>query len=523
MGWNPPAPRPVTEQRVTDDVEGLLAILPGRIVERLRALGRLDELLEVVLDLGRVPEARLPEGGVDLGSDVVSREDLEWVTERVGSFTEDNRAGIERTLHRISAMRNRQGAVIGLTCRVGRAVYGTVEVIRDLVESGDSILILGRPGVGKTTILREMARVLADDLKKRVVVIDTSNEIAGDGDVPHPGIGRARRMQVARPAAQHAVMIEAVENHMPEVIVIDEIGTEAEAAAARTIAERGVQLVGTAHGTSLENLLMNPTLSDLLGGIQTVTLSDEEARRRNTQKSILERKAPPTFDIAIELQDRDRFLIHRDVGETVDAMLRHRPASPELRLVGEGGDVEVSQVTLQRAAVREDEDRDAHRDGASSRDRRLRVYPYAVSRAQVERIVRELGAPLRVARTMDDADAVMVLKAYMKSAGRVLRDAQARSMPTVIVKANTLMQIQRAVQELVRQGAGGEDPEGLEAIAEVDEAIAQVADSGESVELPPRSSAMRRVQHERVARANLTSSSRGKEPFRRVVVFPPEA
>lgn len=522
VGWNPPAPpsaptRPVTEHRVTDDIEGLLAILPARIVNRLRTIGRLDELLEVVMDLGRVAEARLPEGGVDLGSDQVTREDLQWVTERVGLFTEDNRAGIERTLHRISAMRNRQGAVVGLTCRVGRAVYGTVEAIRDLVESGESILILGRPGVGKTTILREMARVLADDLKKRVVVIDTSNEIAGDGDVPHPGIGRARRMQVARPAAQHAVMVEAVENHMPEVIVIDEIGTEQEAAAARTIAERGVQLVGTAHGTTLENLLMNPTLSDLLGGIQTVTLSDEEARRRNTQKSILERKAPPTFDIAIELQDRDRFLIHRDVGDTVDAMLRHRPANPEQRLVGEHGNVEVSQVTVTRATSPEE-----HRDGASGRGQRMRIYPYSVSRAHVERVVRELGLPLQVTRTMDDADAVMVLKAYMKSAGRVLRDAQARSLPTVIVKANTIMQIQRAVQELARQGGAVEDPAGLEAIAEVDDAIAQAEVSGEAVDLPPRGSAIRRMQHERVAHANLTSSSRGKEPFRRVVVFPPD-
>ena len=504
---------PITEQRITDDIEGLLAILPHRIIAHLRALDRLDELLEVVMDLGRIAEARLPEGSVELGTDAVSRADLEWVTERAGAFTEDNRAGIERTLHRISALRNRQGVVIGLTCRVGRSVFGTVETIRDLVESGDSILILGRPGVGKTTILREVARVLADDLRKRVVVIDTSNEIAGDGDVPHPGIGRARRMQVARPAFQHAVMIEAVENHMPEVIVIDEIGTEAEAAAARTIAERGVQLVGTAHGTTLENLLMNPTLSDLLGGITTVTLSDEEARRRNTQKAILERKAPPTFDIAIELQDRDRFVIHRDVGDAVDAMLRHDPLQPEQRLVNDEGEVEVSQVTVARQALHEHVD-----EGV--RDRRMQVFPYSVSRAHVERVVREMGLPLRVTRTLDDADAVMVLKASMKSAGRVLREAQARSLPTVIVKANTLLQIQRAVREIARQGAGEPAWEEQDAIAEADEAIERVQETGEPAELPPRGAALRRVQHDRITRANLSSSSRGKEPFRRVVVTP---
>ena len=190
---------------------------------------------------------------------------------------------------------------------------GTVALIRDVIEQGQSLLILGRPGVGKTTLLREAARVLADDLGKRVVVVDTSNEIAGDGDIPHPGIGRARRMQVARPAEQHQVMIEAVENHMPEVIIIDEIGTELEAAAARTIAERGVQLVGTAHGRTLDNLVVNPTLSDLVGGTQTVTLGDEEARRRGTQKTVVERKAPPTFDVLVEQRSWREVVVVADV------------------------------------------------------------------------------------------------------------------------------------------------------------------------------------------------------------------
>src|SRR5690606_22546652 len=278
----------------------------------------LSDLVELVLDLGRIPEARFRQGEVALSDREVTREDISYVTQRVGRFGGDNRAGIERTLHRISAIRNRTGEIVGLTCRVGRAVFGTLAIIKDLIETGESILLLGRPGVGKTTILREVARVLADDLGKRVVIVDTSNEIGGDGDIPHPSIGRARRMQVPTPTAQHAVMIEAVENHTPEAIVIDEIGTELEAAAARTIAERGVQLIGTAHGNTLENLMLNPTLADLIGGIQTVTLGDEEARRRGTQKTVLERKAPPTFDVVVEIQNWNRVAVHEDVAEVVD-------------------------------------------------------------------------------------------------------------------------------------------------------------------------------------------------------------
>src|SRR5687767_5054692 len=284
-----------------DDLDALLTSLPPEIVDAVHALEDREALIEVVMDLGRRPEGRFPDSEIMLLEREVTDRDIAYVVEHIGSFGDDNRAGIERTLHRISAIRNRNGKVVGLTCRIGRAVYGTIEIITDFVETGKPILIMGRPGIGKTTMLREAARVLADDLGKRVVVVDTSNEIAGDGDIPHPAIGKARRMQVPEPAMQHAVMIEAVENHMPEVIVIDEIGTEQEAFAARTIAERGVQLVGTAHGNSLENLMVNPTLSDLIGGIQPVTLSDEEARRRGTQKTVLERKAPPTFDIVIEI------------------------------------------------------------------------------------------------------------------------------------------------------------------------------------------------------------------------------
>jgi stage III sporulation protein SpoIIIAA len=324
---------PVQYPGSNDDLEALFDTLPEEIVGPVRALPleRREALIEIVMDLGRRPEARFVVGEMELLEREVVEADIQYVIERVGSFGDDNRAGIERTLHRISAIRNRSGKIVGLTCRFGRAVFGTIEIARDIVESGRSILIMGRPGIGKTTMLREAARVLADELDKRVVVVDTSNEIAGDGDIPHPGIGRARRMQVRTPALQHEVMIEAVENHMPEVIVIDEIGTEREAQAARTIAERGVQLIGTAHGNNLDNLMVNPTLSDLIGGIQSVTLGDEEARRRRTQKSVLERKAPPTFDVVMEIQDRDRVIVHQDVADTVDAFLRGDPIVPELR------------------------------------------------------------------------------------------------------------------------------------------------------------------------------------------------
>jgi len=324
-------------RELIDDLDVLLAALPPEIVDAIHALPDRTDIIEVVLDLGRSPEARFPNSEVTLLEREIDESDIAWVVEHIGTFGDDNRAGIERTLHRISAIRNRSGKIVGLTCRIGRAVYGTIEIIDDFVESGKSILIMGRPGIGKTTMLREAARVLAVDLGKRVVVVDTSNEIAGDGDIPHPAIGKARRMQVRTPSLQHEVMIEAVENHMPQVIVIDEIGTELEAQAARTIAERGVQLIGTAHGNNLDNLMLNPTLSDLIGGIQSVTLGDEEARRRRTQKSVLERKAPPTFDVIIEIQDRDRVMVHSDVADTVDDLLRGDPVAPELRWRDEEG------------------------------------------------------------------------------------------------------------------------------------------------------------------------------------------
>ncbi|MHB8645813.1 MAG: R3H domain-containing nucleic acid-binding protein [Thermomicrobiales bacterium] len=358
----PPNQRRQYEHEVTDNLEDLLSVLPPHIEAALTELGNRDALLEIVLDLGRRPEARYEGDEITLGDAEVTRDDLAYVAERIGQFGGDNRAGIERTLHRISAIRNRKGEIVGLTCRIGRAVYGTIAILRDLVESGESILMLGRPGVGKTTMLREAARVLADEFRKRVVIVDTSNEIAGDGDIPHPSIGRARRMQVPTPTAQHGVMIEAVENHMPEVIVIDEIGTELEAGAARTIAERGVQLIGTAHGNTLENLMLNPTLSDLIGGIQSVTLSDEEARRRGTQKSILERKAPPTFSVMVELRERDQVAVYHDVAAMVDATLRNQTVEPEVRKRLDDGGYEILSSAARFGATQRRE-----RENASGR------------------------------------------------------------------------------------------------------------------------------------------------------------
>src|SRR5512140_418677 len=338
----------MTQRRITDDRHALLGVLPPHSAEAVVKANNSDALLEIILDLGRCPTARFVDNELKLCDDEVGRTEIDFVVSRIGEFDADNRAGLERTLHRISAIRNRRGHIVGLTCRVGRAVYGTIDIIQDLVESGKSLLILGKPGIGKTTMLREAARILAE--KKRVIIVDTSNEIGGDADVPHPAVGKARRMQVREPSLQHEVMIEAVENHNPEVIVIDEIGRELEAAAARTIAERGVQLIGTAHGRTLENLLLNPTLSDLVGGIESVTLSDEEARRRGTQKTVLERRAPPTFDVLIEIIERDRLAIHADVAAAVDTLVRGSPPQPEIRYRDQSGEIHIQKPAPQAPA-----------------------------------------------------------------------------------------------------------------------------------------------------------------------------
>lgn len=507
--------------RVTDNLEQLMAVLPPNIRRRIEEQEDVEDLLEIVLDLGREPEARFPLRVLALSEMAVTHEDLQYVVERVGEFGRDNRAGIERTLHRISAIRNRQGRIVGLTCRIGRAVYGTIDIIRDVVESGRSILMLGRPGVGKTTKLREVARVLSDEFKKRVVVVDTSNEIAGDGDIPHPAIGHARRMQVATPDQQHAVMIEAVENHMPEVIVIDEIGTEAEAFAARTIAERGVQLVATAHGNSLDNLLMNPTLSDVVGGIQSVTLSDEEAKRRGTQKSVLERKAPPTFDVLIEIIEMDKLAIHHDVASTVDKMLRGAPPRPEIRIRNPEGEVEVVQPAEVLDRPRPETSKFEHEhEVVPTRPlpEIVKVFPYGVSRNRLERAIRELRVPAYITKEIGESNVVITLKSHEKRSLSIIQEARKRSVPVFSVKSNTYSQISGVLREAFDLGPSNEEEE---ALREAEEGVQRFLESGEPQELTPQSSFLRRLQHQLIEKFDLASESVGTEPYRRVRIFKP--
>jgi stage III sporulation protein SpoIIIAA/predicted RNA-binding protein Jag len=514
-----------TEYSSTDNLDLLLGVLPPHIRDALTNAGKIDTLIEVVLDLGREPEARYPGSALYLTDSLVTREDLQYVASRVGQFTRDNRAGIERTLHRISAMRNRLGEIVGLTCRVGRAIYGTVDIIRDVVESGNSILLMGKPGVGKTTLLREAARVLADDLEKRVIVVDTSNEIAGDGDVPHPGIGRARRMQVPEPEHQHAVMIEAVENHMPEVIVIDEIGTAQEALAARTIAERGVQLIATVHGNTLENLMINPTLSDLVGGIQPVTLSDEEARRRGTQKTVLERKAPPTFDVLIEIQSKDSLAIHKDVADAVDQMLRGFIPQTEIRERGFDGEVTIKQPqkfdsegSLRSASVEREERPRRRGEGRGKKQKALRIFPYAISRERLERAIEQLGVPATVTNDLENADVLLTLKSHAKHQSQKLREARGRNVEVHVVRANTLTQMENFLRESF--GAATYPHHEDSAMQEVEEGVLEALENQHPVELSPQPRHIRRMQHLYIERSGLQSESKGQEPMRRIIIYP---
>jgi stage III sporulation protein SpoIIIAA len=428
---------------ITEDLDELLDVLPPRIRELVCQQANFNGLLEIVMDLGRLPEVRFLYRELVLGSEEIHAADIDYVVSRVSQFSGDNRAGIERTLHRISAMRNRSGRVIGLTCRVGRAVFGAVNMIQSLVESGRSVLLLGRPGVGKTTMLREVARVLADDFKKRVIVIDTSNEIAGDGDIPHPAIGHARRMQVTTPALQHAVMIEAVENHMPEVIIIDEIGTELETQAARTIAERGVQLVGTAHGNTLENLIMNPTLSDLIGGIQTVTLGDEEAKRRHTQKSILERKAPPTFDIVVEILDYHKVIVHPDVVHAVDAALHQQSIPGELRWMDENGEVKTKE--LNSPSLLESTQELAVMEAKEIEGEALRFYLFGVNQMLLQQLAREERRNLKIEVDFKQADIFLTTRSYYRKKSQKIRDAEALGISVYVLRNNSISQMKQCL------------------------------------------------------------------------------
>jgi len=507
------------QKTITDDLPALLDIFPPHIRQPLCQQEDISDLLEVVMDLGRPPEARFPQREIVLNPTEVSEQDIEHVVSRIGSFGDDNRAGIERTLHRISAIRNRQGTIVGLTCRVGRAVFGTIKVIQDLIESGKSVMLLGRPGVGKTTMLREVARVLADDFKKRVIIVDTSNEIAGDGDIPHPAIGHARRMQVSTPAKQHAVMIEAVENHMPEIIVIDEIGTELEAQAARTIAERGVQLVGTAHGNTLENLIMNPTLSDLVGGVQSVTLGDEEAKRRGTQKSILERTSHPTFNIVVEIQDWDRVAIHPDVGTAVDGILRGNLPSTEVRWLDETGEVKIEKPV----PVTPTDQKTARRKQVAREGDRHRLYLFGVNRGRFEQMTKEMELDIAITENLNAADLFVTSKNHYRRKPQKVKDAENANLPVYVLRSNTPTQIRHFLNTLYGGRTRGEPERTYSlkvALDEAQEAVGQIKDGEqETIELSPQSAYIRRLQHLIAERNALESQSTGKEPERRVRIF----
>ncbi len=507
--------------KITDEeLNALLEILPPHIRQPLQQQEDVNALLEIVLDLGRCPEARFPNNDVCLSTQEVSQDDIDYVTSRIGSFGDDNRAGIERTLHRISAIRNRKGKIVGLSCRVGRAVYGTIKIIEDLVQSGKSVLLLGRPGIGKTTMLREAARVLSTDMKKRVVIVDTSNEIAGDGDIPHPAIGRSRRMQVITPTMQHAVMIEAVENHMPEVIIIDEIGTELEAQAARTIAERGVQLIGTAHGNTLENLMLNPTLSDLVGGIQAVTLGDDEAKRRGTQKTILERKSPPTFNIVVEIQDRYQVAVHPDVGASIDALLRGLPVDMEIRSLDENGDVNIKReepVNIKEKPAREKETVPVKRQPSP------KLYPFGINRIRLEQAAKELHIALNMVDNLNEADMMITSKTYYRNKPQKIRDAEAANLPVYVLRKHTPMQLKQMLATIhpaaiISKSEGKGDILSL-AIKEAEMAADRARESDEAIELSPQSAYIRRLQHIVAERNNLSSKSTGREPNRRVSIY----
>ncbi|WKZ36918.1 MAG: R3H domain-containing nucleic acid-binding protein [Anaerolineales bacterium] len=529
----------MTQHRITDDLEALLDVLPSNIRHAVEKANNSDNLLEIVIDLGRLPAARFVEGEIVLSDKEIARTEIDHITERIGNFDADNRAGMERTLHRISAIRNRLGVIVGLTCRVGRAVYGTVDIIQDIIESGKSVLILGRPGVGKTTLLREAARILAEN--KRVVIVDTSNEIGGDGDVPHPAVGRARRMQVREPMLQHEVMIEAVENHNPEVIVIDEIGRELEALAARTIAERGVQLIGTAHGQTLDNLLLNPTLSDLVGGIEAVTLSDEEARRRGTQKTVLERRAPPTFDVLIEIQHRERFAVHLDIMSAVDSLLRDAPILPEIRTRDEAGQVQIEKAKpttkmdtktprRTRMPVSVSEELSPRSESINppviatanlgARLQTVRVFAYGVARNRLMQAAKRLGVPAVVVTDVNEANVLVTLRTYYRNREATVIEAEGRGMPIYVLRANTVAQVEQFLGDLYNLTEQQHPRDSMEDVRDqTKQAIAAVLNGERWVDLPPGPSLVRRIQHEMARNAELVSHSYGKEPRRHVRIF----
>ena len=527
-----------------NDLGKLLAVMPQKVTSNLTE-ERLNDVIEIVLDIGRAPEVRRAGGRIErLCEEPVDVSDIEYVTGRIQVFTHDNRSGIEGTLHRISAIKNRQGKIVGLTCRVGRVVTGTIACIKDFCTQGKSILFLGPPGVGKTTKLREISRLVADELGKRVVIVDTSNEIAGDGDVPHPAVGSARRMQVAQPEFQKDIMIEAVENHTPEVIVVDEIGTEEEAQAARTIAERGVMLIATAHGNCLESLIKNPTLSDLVGGIQSVTLGDDEAKRRASQKTVLEREKQPTFDIVIEIMDRNTLAVYKDTAEAVDYILRGWPIRPEIRKVDKTYDnkpaeikeeehllpVEPPKETTQQIIDRiNDVDKKIAQQDPSDRlkfsfnrkdyvkeaKKFKKIYLYAVSRSIVEKIIERLDLNAEITKNIDEADLVIAHKNFAKGGAKILSTANNYRLQIFYIKTNSMAQIQKVVKEALdiresSQALQGYYDDAEKALDEAKSAIDKILAGARNIELAPQNQQIRKLQHELVEQHNLESESIGE-------------
>jgi len=557
---------------LADDLNQLLEILPQFISTPIKQHPKQEQLIEIVLDIGRRPEARFSQGTTYLSYRTIIWQDLDYILKRLGKFSGDNRAGIEKTLHRISSLRNRQGSVIGLTCRIGRAFFGTVSIIRDLLEDNKSILLLGRPGVGKTTAIREIARVLSDGMKKRVIIIDTSNEIAGDGDLPHPSIGKARRMQVSSPQNQHQVMIEAVENHMPEIIIIDEIGTELEAAAARTIAERGVQLVGTAHGNALENLIKNPTITDLIGGIQYVTLGDEEAKRRGSSKSILERKAPPTFEVAVEIHDAKTWIIHDNIEKSVDLLLQGQPLPlQERKLNNIGNNIIQCELVSNKKDVRNlsdgsfknsidekkqkngyilnklnrNEEWKTKKTNKSNTQLKKKfgsnfvfLYIYGVNNQDLKSLIKTLKLPIIVTKEIQSADAILALANLLKNNKKLRQISHSKKITIHTVQSNSLLQIAKALRILVKNNGtvtkqntkiktsykkiskiiSNELLTPLEETRLVIEEI--IIPQKMTIDLLPRPSSIRKLQHELITHYQLRGISVGQEPNRRLRIYP---